>query len=194
MPWVPLGFSAYFFPSHTRRRASQGAAMKNSTDEMSSSRSSRASIKESWRTCNGTSLTDIIHFISFMSHWKHLLVTIPLPWLALLTAFFFIRSKVEVLWPPCPLHLGPSRVEGETGEAKDPHVMDQKKKQRTEPNDMPCAHNRRIFSTRSCWSWDMRYLHDLHRLLLPFSPLIRERPEKRVVLHHPTRESECHVK
>lgn len=43
-------------------------------------------------------LTIIIHFISFMSHWKHLSK------MDFLLAAFGFLSKVEILWPPCPLH------------------------------------------------------------------------------------------
>lgn len=40
------------------------------------------------------------HFISFMSHWKHLLKMDFHPWFLPVS----YSSKVEILWPPCPLH------------------------------------------------------------------------------------------
>lgn len=60
-------------------------------------------IKDSWQQWNMqwhlAYLTIIIRFISFMSHWKHLLKMDFL----LFSLPACLRSKVEILWPPCPL-------------------------------------------------------------------------------------------
>lgn len=71
----------------------------------------RTAHQRSWqqqRACIMAYLTIIIHFISFMSHWKQLL---KMDFFRLISSC----SKVEILWPPCPLHLD----DGEKDQQKD---------------------------------------------------------------------------
>lgn len=80
-----------------------------------------ANVNEKFKERNSTSkivlapehamayLAIIIHFVSFMSHWKHLSKMD-----SLLAAFFGFLAVVEILWPPCPVHRVASTALGES--------------------------------------------------------------------------------
>jgi hypothetical protein len=92
--------------------------MKNSPDEM---KSEAAEHQRSWQTCNGTSLTDIIHFISFMMPLKA----------SVENDFFLLLLARKLKFYDLHVHCsGPKRARerrGKSTEAKDSYMMDRKK-------------------------------------------------------------------
>lgn len=134
------------------------------------------------------------HFISFMSHWKHLLKMDFHPWFSLV--FFLLKLKFY------DLHVHCIRCWSDSSRRKKRENKNQKTSFFNEMRwtgkkweDMPCAFNMQTFFlvetffSFSWFAWDMRNLHD-PLFAFFFTPSPKTPPKKLNRVTSPTRASE----